>query len=586
MNYSKNNETLFSLVMQAKEGNQNAVSALYEKTYSQVFYTVRSMIKDEDTVLDIVQDTYLKAFSHLDSFDGGDTFVPWVKQIAANTTRDWLKKKRPTLFSELSSTEDDEDRVIEEQFVDERTSSLPEQMIDEEETKRLLREIIDSLPEDQRAVIGMFYYEDMSIKEIAMATGSSESAIKSRLMYGRKKIEKSVRELEKRGTKLYNLAPIPFLLLLFRSQKTYASELPNEAIRRVLLQKLASNTLKTTAAASAKAAAVQAGKAAGVNIVTKIVIGIIAAAALVGAGIFGISRLQSGNTASQKTVSETSVTTDEVMLCEDGHTWQDATCSAPRTCKVCGETEGEPLEHSWIEATCQAPRTCGVCGETEGEASEHSWIEANYQAPQTCEICGETEGEVLPAYYETTGLASRFLDPSGEYEITLSCLEEGFHTVGKFSVDSYAVISGDEDHEALDGYEWMMITFKLHLDDDNMWNYGLNRWWDLWDSYYIPSTFRDNRENEDLHSTGKSYIVNWNGMDYTDGLIITNSHNTGWLVDEDGNNYVDAFVDVAVRLPLGYDGFVFVIESYEVDIPANTYMADFITDNALFFRFE
>ena len=59
-----------------------------------------------------------------------------------------------------------------------------------------MKEIIESLPEDQRAVIGMYYYEELSVKEIAAAMGASESAVKSRLKYGRSKIEAKVLELE------------------------------------------------------------------------------------------------------------------------------------------------------------------------------------------------------------------------------------------------------------------------------------------------------------------------------------------------------------------------------------------------------
>ena len=222
-------DELANLVAAARIGDQDAVSALYEKTYSKVYYTVKSMIKDEDAVFDIVQDTYIKAFSRLDGFQGDTKFLPWVRQIAANTARDWLKKRRPMLFAELGSG-GDTDTPVEELFPDERIENLPEQVIDQKETTRLLREILDELPEDQRAAIGMFYYEELSVKEIADAMSVSESAVKSRLMYGRRKIEKKVRELEKQGTKLYSLSPLPFLLLLFRSQKAYGAAVPDSRI--------------------------------------------------------------------------------------------------------------------------------------------------------------------------------------------------------------------------------------------------------------------------------------------------------------------------------------------------------------------
>lgn len=231
----KENE-LSEFVKRAKTGDQDAIAALYEKTYTQVFYTVKSMIKDEDAVFDILQDAYMKAFAHLDSFEGDDKFLPWVKQIAANTARDWLKKKKPMLFSELN-TDEDRDISFEEQIEDDRDENIPEKVIDQQETVRLLTEIIEGLPEDQRAAIGMFYYQDMSVKQIAETMGASESAVKSRLKYGRDKIEAKVIELEKNGTKLYGVAPLPFLLLLINSLKNYTAELsPDMNILKTILE--------------------------------------------------------------------------------------------------------------------------------------------------------------------------------------------------------------------------------------------------------------------------------------------------------------------------------------------------------------
>ncbi len=277
-------DELVELVNAARIGNQYAISALYEKTYSQVYYTVKSMIKDEGTVFDIVQDTYIKAFAHLDSFQGDIKFLPWVRQIAANTARDWLKKKRPMLFTELSSG-DEQDTPVEELFPDERSENLPDQVIDQKETKRLIREIIEELPEDQRAAIGMFYYEEMSVKEIAVAMGASESAVKSRLMYGRNKIEKKVRELEKQGTKLYSLSPLPFLLLLFRNQKAYAAEVPDSQILQAIL---ASRPTGAATAVGAAQGAGTAGAAAGTEAAGAAVAGTAAAAGGLGALKIGL----------------------------------------------------------------------------------------------------------------------------------------------------------------------------------------------------------------------------------------------------------------------------------------------------------
>ena len=78
-----------------------------------------------------------------------------------------------------------------------------------------------------------------------------------------------------------------------------------------------------------------------------------------------------------------------------GHTWQAATCSAPKTCAACGATEGSALGHTWADATCTEPKTCSVCGETEGSANGHSWIAADCEVAKTCGVCGTTEGAAL-----------------------------------------------------------------------------------------------------------------------------------------------------------------------------------------------
>ena len=77
------------------------------------------------------------------------------------------------------------------------------------------------------------------------------------------------------------------------------------------------------------------------------------------------------------------------------HDFADCTCTEPRTCKVCGYTEGEAPGHTFTDATCTAPKTCTVCGETEGEALGHDFTDATCSAPKTCKVCGETEGEAL-----------------------------------------------------------------------------------------------------------------------------------------------------------------------------------------------
>ena len=78
--------------------------------------------------------------------------------------------------------------------------------------------------------------------------------------------------------------------------------------------------------------------------------------------------------------------------CKCEHEWAEATCTEPKTCTKCKETEGEPLGHNWKAATCEEPETCTRCGEQQGELADHKWKEATCEEPETCTVCGKTQG--------------------------------------------------------------------------------------------------------------------------------------------------------------------------------------------------
>ena len=84
-----------------------------------------------------------------------------------------------------------------------------------------------------------------------------------------------------------------------------------------------------------------------------------------------------------------------LSACGCRHEWTNTTCDTPKTCSLCGKTEGEALGHTWQNAGCSAPKTCTTCGETEGNALGHSWSEATCQSPRTCSVCAATEGDAI-----------------------------------------------------------------------------------------------------------------------------------------------------------------------------------------------
>ena len=223
------------LVQKARENDQEALAEIYKISSPAVYKTIWVLIKDEDTVYDILQDTYVKAFTRLDQLQNPDKLIPWLKMIANNLAKDWLKKSKPVFFTDIYGGEELEDIPFEESIEDVRSELNPEMAMDQQEAKRLVMEILDHLPEDQRVVIGMFYYEEMSVKDIAQTLGVSENTVKSRLSYGRRKIKEQVLDLEKRGTKLYSVAPFVFFLyLLGKADKVSAEPMVQKALPDIM----------------------------------------------------------------------------------------------------------------------------------------------------------------------------------------------------------------------------------------------------------------------------------------------------------------------------------------------------------------
>lgn len=230
-------ENYEELIRLALQSDQEAITRLYYMTFDKVYYAVKTMMKDEHAALDIVQESYIKGFQKLYQLENPESFPAWMKKIAVNNTKNYLKKKKPVLFSDMTANEDDAPMDFEEERVD----YLPEESMDRKETSRLINEILDSLTDEQRIVIGMYYYQHLKIKEIADQLEISENTVKSRLRYAKQKIEIKVKEMEKSGTKLYTLSPITFFVWLLQIM-----EAGNDSTDNIVAKQLFADVLKQT----------------------------------------------------------------------------------------------------------------------------------------------------------------------------------------------------------------------------------------------------------------------------------------------------------------------------------------------------
>ena len=202
------------LVRQAQTGDRAAFEALYQRSAAALWRTVFSMVKDEDTAWDVHQNSYLLAWQSIGKLEKPEAFLPWLRRIAVNEAVKELQKEQPLRFTELE-TEDGAELEIPET----RPQRLPEPELDRQEAARLVREILDSLPQRQRLILGMYYYEELSIPEIARALGVTQGTVKTQLHLGRKKVEARVKGLEEQGVKLYGASPLAFLLALLDRQE-------------------------------------------------------------------------------------------------------------------------------------------------------------------------------------------------------------------------------------------------------------------------------------------------------------------------------------------------------------------------------
>ncbi len=304
------------LVELAKTGDQQAIAQLYEQTSCRAYYLAKQLVKDEDQAQDIVQDAYVKVFTNLLLLEQVENFQGWLNTIVVNRGKDYLKKKKPMLFSQMVSEEDEGSEL---DFEDEGGYFSPDQKVDYAETKRLIQGMIDRLPQEQRMAIVLFYLEEMPVKQIARVMECSEGTVKSRLNYGRKAIKAQVLELEKKGTKLYCVPFIPFLYWLFR-QQVLSTVVPG-AVGKAAVAAGVAAAGKAGAASGGAAGAASRSAAAGAAVAGKTIsakaAAVIAAACIgaggvgAGAGVYLHSRQAALETDADETAAEESENREE-----------------------------------------------------------------------------------------------------------------------------------------------------------------------------------------------------------------------------------------------------------------------------------
>ncbi|WP_109620197.1 RNA polymerase sigma factor [Sediminitomix flava] len=174
-----------AIIAKFKRPNEKeaAFRLLMENYQERVYFLCRKMVITHEDADDLTQDTFVKAWKSLDRFEGKAKLFTWLYRIAVNVCLDFLEKKKKRFFLPIH------DVTAELSLKVEQSADLSGDEIQQQLLKAIL-----TLPEKQRVVFQLKYFEELSYKEMSEVLETSEGALKASYHHAVKKIEKQLKE--------------------------------------------------------------------------------------------------------------------------------------------------------------------------------------------------------------------------------------------------------------------------------------------------------------------------------------------------------------------------------------------------------
>lgn len=182
-------ETDINLILGLREQSPKAQRQTLERYGNDVFAQVVRMLPAVEDAEEVYQDVFVKVFRNINMYDAEKSSLKtWISRIAYNESISFLRhKSMPVIYYE--DREGEAEKLSESEV--EATFGQPNP-----ETVQLIRAALKHLPPDERAIITMFYYEELSLKEIAYVTESIPTTVASKLSRTRKKLCKIIKMLQ------------------------------------------------------------------------------------------------------------------------------------------------------------------------------------------------------------------------------------------------------------------------------------------------------------------------------------------------------------------------------------------------------
>lgn len=484
------------LVLQAAQGNKAAFGALYEETGRTVYFSCLKLLGDPQLAEDITQETYLTALQKLGTLAQPENFPAWVNRIGINLCK--------MHFRNNSAPEDNSEEIIEE-IPDE--GLIPEEYVSNDAKRKIIMDIIDTvLTEEQRRSVILYYFDMLTVPEIAEVMNCTTGTVTSRLSAARKKIKEAVLIYEENNNdRLHAVVPV-FIL----------SKLLNKEASNTVLPKL---TVFTGSASAANAVpdsvttkkTISGGKVMFSTVKAKVIAGV-CAAAVVGGGITAAVVLSSNG-------SKDNDNDDGVVVVTESQKSSESSSAADKA-----DTAGNNSDKFWIT---------GFKGSDPSDTLPQDIFGSKISVPVDLSAIDGGNAN-MKMYGDDIGRSSdimsvdKMIGENSDVEITFVSSDE--------SQTKYDLISGnpfDRDASVADILKENSWSITIPLEeavDTSDWEYesygnysnkeDLDK---IIDKMGCPTSIYYNSDYESLDGY-KGYTMYWENVDYTISLGVVETY--------------------------------------------------------------